>query len=94
MKTTTALLALLLAGCATAGPPPEPKIVTREVKVEVARPCPATLPAAPTYTDTKAALAAAGGPEDRYRLMAGNWFKRDARLALIEAVVATCMKAP
>lgn len=79
---------LFLAACATT---PDPRVVTQDVKVEVPVSCvPESLPPRPIFTDTAAALKAAAGVEDRYLLMAGNWFTRDARLTLLEGVVAAC----
>jgi hypothetical protein len=96
MRLTAAIvLTLALAACATAAPPPEPRIITKEVKVEVPVSCvPKDTPPAPTFSDTAAALKAAPGAEDRYLLLSGNWFPRDVRLALLESIVASCRKPP
>jgi len=85
-----ALLALLgLSACATTYP--EPRIVTHVVEVPVARSCvPAGLAAAPTYPDEDAAVRAASGPADRYRLLAAGRILRKQRLAELEPVVAAC----
>lgn len=51
--------ALILTACATPAPPPEPRIVTKEVQVVVQVKCKPNLPPRPDYPDTDAALAAA-----------------------------------
>lgn len=84
------LLALLLAGCASK--PPIERVVIQRVEIPVSTPCPKTLAPPPVYTDTKEALAKAGGAEYRYQLLAGNWFIRDARLNLLEGVIAECRR--
>jgi len=81
-------IAFMLAGCATTAP--EPKIVTKEVLVPVARSCvPSSLPGPLSYADTRSALRAAQ-PEERYHLMVSEWARRDTRLALVEGVLAAC----
>lgn len=49
---------LHLVACA-GGPPPEPKIVTQEVKVSVPVKCTPKIAPAPAYPDTDEAIAAA-----------------------------------
>ena len=64
-------------------PPPPP--------VPVAKNCvPRTLPPAPRYPDTDAALRAAAGAADRYQLLAAGRILREKRLEQLEAVVAGC----
>jgi hypothetical protein len=80
------VVALALSACATA---PEPKIVTKEVKVPVPVSCvPKELPAAPTYAD--GALRPTTPPDERYRLTAQANAERRARLALTEPILALC----
>jgi len=82
----------VLVACA-GGPPPEPRIETKFVDRPVPVSCvPNDMPAKPTYSDTASALKAAPGLEDRYQLLAGNWFVRDARLSLLEGVVSNCAR--
>lgn len=91
MRALLLIAIVALAGCAST--PPEPKIVTRDVMMPVAQPCPAEpVPAPPAYPDTAEALRAAPGPDNRYRLLAAGWLVRDARLRMLEAVVAACRK--
>jgi hypothetical protein len=51
---------------------------------------PKTLPRAPKYPDTDAALRDAGGAADRYQLMAAGRLLRERRLAELEKVVDGC----
>ncbi len=82
--------ALALAGCATTTPP-EPVIITKEVLVPVAMDCvPKTLGPPPKYADSKEALLAAPGPEDRYQLLAAGREQRIARLGEVEPVITNC----
>jgi len=84
--------AILLAGCAST--PPEPVIVTKEVKVPVAVACvPTKTPEPPAYVDTDAALKSAAGPEDRFQLLAAGRIQRNQRLAVLEPVLRSC-RAP
>lgn len=70
-----------------AAPPPPPTIV----KVPVKEACvPKTLPKAPKYPDSDAALRDAGGAADRYQMMAAGRILRDRRLAELEKVVEGC----
>ena len=81
---------LMLGGCATTAPP-EPVIVVKEVLVPVAIDCvPKTLGPPPKYADTKEALRAAAGPEDRYQLVAAGREQRIARLGEVEPVITAC----
>jgi hypothetical protein len=98
-------LGLALAGCATVKPPPRvaaqaaapapiaapppPREVV--VKVPVKETCiPKTLPAAPRYPDTDAALREAGGAADRYQLLAAGRILRAKRLAVLERIIEGC----
>lgn len=84
MRALAILATLALAGCATApanGPPPAAVPVSCVAK---------DFPAAPVYTDTREALKAAPNGAVRYRLLAGNWWLRDARLAVLEQQVDAC----
>jgi hypothetical protein len=51
---------------------------------------PKTLPRAPRYPDTDAALRDAGGAADRYQLMAAGRLLRGRRLAELERIVDGC----
>lgn len=78
----------LLAGCADQ----TPKIVTQTVNIPVAVSCiPTSMPPAPDYPDTDAALTAAGvdGPR-RYQLVVAGRALRTARLAVVESVLSNC----
>lgn len=81
---------LMLSGCA-GGPTPEPRVETQQVLTPVTKSCvPATMPAAPEYVDTDAALRAAVGPEDRYQLLAAGRTQRIGRLGVVEPVLSAC----
>lgn len=84
-----------LGGCArTPHPVPEPRVVTVEKMVAVASPCvPATLEPTPEYPDTDAALKAASGPAQRYKLIGAGRPLRVGRLNELEGVVAGCPRA-
>jgi hypothetical protein len=70
-------------------PPPPPVII--KVPVPVKEACvPKSLPRAPKYPDTDAALRDAGGAADRYQLMAAGRLLRDRRLAELERIVDGC----
>jgi hypothetical protein len=67
---------------------PPPQVVTVTAP---ARSCvPKTLPRAPKYPDTDAALRDAGGAADRYQLMAAGRILRERRLAELEKTVDGC----
>jgi hypothetical protein len=51
---------------------------------------PKSLPPAPRYPDTDAALRSAPGAADRYQLLAAGRILREQRLDQLEAVVAGC----
>ncbi|RAK58724.1 hypothetical protein DJ021_02360 [Phenylobacterium hankyongense] len=64
-------------------------MVIRRVPVRVS--CvPKTLPTAPVYPDTDAALRASAGAADRYQLMAAGRILRQRRLAELERIVDGC----
>lgn len=87
---TFALLAMVLAGCATKAPP-EPIIKVVEVKVPIAIDCvPKGTPEPGAYVDTDAALKAAAGPEDRFQLIAAGRIQRNQRLAIVEPILRGC----
>lgn len=86
--------ALLVSGCATTDrPPPEPRIVTQEVRVPVPVPCAAlqSLGSEPAYPDTDAALRAAADVLERVRLLLMGRNARDARLAEYSAAKSSCL---
>jgi hypothetical protein len=90
MKWTPALL-ILLAACGADTPPPEPRVVTVEVKVPVKQPCvPVELEDAPVFPDTDEALRKASDAAERYQLMGAGRPLRIARLNELEAVVKGC----
>lgn len=85
------------APVATLAPPPAaapvtpapPQVVVKTVPVKEA--CvPKTLPKAPKYPDSDAALRDAGGAADRYQLMAAGRILRERRLNELEKVVDGC----
>ena len=85
--------AAILVSC-TAVTAPEPQIITQTVDVPVAASCVIdTVPAAPDYPDTNAALTAAGvdGPR-RYQLVTAGRAPRIARLVLLESILSDCRK--
>lgn len=88
------LAAFPLAACGGQQTPPQPIIVPQEVVVAgVPVSCvPLTVAEAPAYPDTTEALRAAAGPAERYQLIAGGRKLRDARLNVLEPVVASCRK--
>lgn len=87
-----AWVTITLAACATK--PPEPVIKVVEVRTAVPVACvPKDLPPAPSYTDTREALAAAEDFAGRYQLLAANWALHAAREALTEAALDACRTA-
>ncbi len=93
MKVFGALMLLPLAACATAPTRrPEPIVVTKEVVVPgPPAPCvPKEVGEAPVYPDTDEALKAAADPAERYQLLAAGRPLREARLRVLEPVVASC----
>jgi hypothetical protein len=101
-----AAMAMALCACASVrpslAPAPTPQLVVAPppapVPPPVVRPLlpvekacvPKTLPRAPKYPDTDAALRDAGGAADRYQLMAAGRLLRERRLADLEKVVEGC----
>jgi hypothetical protein len=77
-------------------PPPEAPAPAPETIVKIIPPppktscVPRTLPHAPKYPDTDAALRDAGGAADRYQLMAAGRLLRIRRLAELEKAVDAC----
>lgn len=87
---TCALLAVVMAACATQAPP-EPIVRTVEVKVPVPVACvPDGLGEPTAFVDTDAALKSAAGPEDRFQLLAAGRVQRNQRLAQVEPVIKGC----
>jgi hypothetical protein len=87
------LAAFPLAACGGQQTPPQPIIVPQEVLIPTTVSCvPLTVAEAPAYPDTTEALRAAAGPAERYQLIAGGRKLRDARLNVLEPVVASCRK--
>ncbi len=71
--------------------PAQPAPVIVKVPVPVKEACvPKTLPRAPKYPDTDAALRDAGGAADRYQMMAAGRLLRIQRLADLEKIVDSC----
>lgn len=85
---------LLLSGCAhVPAPPPEPRVVVKEVKVAVAVRCAALEelgPMEPSYSDTDGALAGAANIFERVKLLLQGRVQRDARLARYVAAKGSC----
>lgn len=80
--------ALALTACATTRPP-EPRIVTQEVRIPVPTPCNASV-ARPDFPDTHAALAAAPDIDRAVRLLGAGRAIRDAYIAALEGALAAC----
>lgn len=76
-----------LAACATA---PEPRIVTKEVRVPVPVACASKPGPDPAFSDTNEALRAAGDLFEQVRLLLAGRAQRDARLTELKASVAGC----
>lgn len=88
---TAFLLVLLgaLVGCATP-PPPEPRVVTKEVQVPVVKACvPTDTPAPPAHYADEGLQAVADPVERLQRIGAANQ-QRKQRLAITEPVLAAC----
>lgn len=96
-------LAVVLSGCASTAPAPEPMIVTQSVDKPVAVSCvPGNLGAAPgtvdlktglkvpDYADTRAALLAAPDAAGRYKLLVIGRKQRMDRLSQVEPVIDGC----
>lgn len=87
-------LVLTLAACAGSmdRPPPEPTIVTKEVLVEVSKPC-ATVEALgpePAYPDTDEALATAPNLFEKVKLLVTGRILRITRLRAFNSAVRAC----
>jgi hypothetical protein len=70
--------------------PPPPAINPPPPPAKLRACVPKTLPRAPKYPDTDAALLDAGGAADRYQLMAAGRVLRSLRLAELERIVEGC----
>lgn len=81
------VLCSALAACAHA---PEPRIVTREVKVPVAVPCAVDPGPDPAFSDTPEALRAALDIYELVRLLLAGRLQRDARIVELKAASAGC----
>jgi hypothetical protein len=81
------LFALTLTACAT---PREPEVRTVEIKVPVAVPCAAPLPAKPDLADTPAALQGAANLAERVRLLLIGREQRDGYIVELEASTKGC----
>jgi hypothetical protein len=85
---------LAVAPAPTPAPRPTPAPTAAPTVVTVTAPAkscvPKTLPRAPKYPDTDAALRDAGGAADRYQLMAAGRILRERRLAELEKTVDGC----
>lgn len=96
MKRLTIAAALLLGACkSTPDVPPEPVVVTQEVKVPVAVPCKALeqLGPEPKFQDNDAALKAAPDIFTRVQLLLIGRLQRTQRLAEYEVVKQACLQA-
>ena len=82
-------LAVLLASCA-GGPPPEPKIVVKEVRIPVPVPCAADPGPVTVYPDSPEALKAAPDLFARVQLLLAGRALRDADLAAGRAALRAC----
>ena len=82
-------LAVLLASCA-GGPPPESRIVVKEVRIAVPVPCAADPGPAPTYPDSPEALRAAPDLFARVQLLLAGRALREADLAAARAALKAC----
>jgi hypothetical protein len=80
-------VSLTCAACATV---PEPRILTREVKVMVPVPCAVAPPAKPTYADTPEAVRGAPNLAERLKLFLAGREQRDGYIIGLEASVAGC----
>ena len=85
-----AILAVSLMGCATR---PEPKVIYRDVKVEVPVTCvPADTMPPPEGLETKESLKSEPDEAIRLTRMAADWAIRVARMEVTEPVVAGCRR--
>lgn len=83
------MISLGLISCATV-PPPEPTIVTKEVRILVPTPCKVDLPPSPTYPATPEALQAARDIFERTRLTVAELILRRSREAELLAALNAC----
>ena len=74
---------LLIAGCAS----PEPRIITKEVRVEVPVSCNPKVPPSPQYDDSPAAIQAAQDIYDAVKLLLAGREQRIAREQVLSAAV-------
>lgn len=83
---------LCVAGCA--GRTPEPVVQTVQVSVPTPVSCvPKDMPSAPAKPPTAAMLKRAQDAAERYQMLAESWTLNAPRLALDEAVIASCQSA-
>ncbi len=82
------VLALFLtcAACAT----PEPRIITKEVRIPVPVACAVPAGPDPAYVDTPEALRAAADLFQQVKLLLAGRAQRDARLAEMKAAAKGC----
>jgi len=94
MRRAVLAVLLILTGCGT---PPEPKIVTQTVKVEVPVPCKPDLgqrPALMTKDQINAALVAAPNFDERVRLLTDQLLLYMGWMPQVEAAVKGCSQVP
>lgn len=90
------ILFIALAGCATPAPP-EPIVITKEVKVAVAVPCKPTLPARPnlmTKEQIKAVIAVAQSLDDKVKIVTEQLLLYVGWVPVVEAALDGCGKVP
>lgn len=90
----TLVLCLCLAACGT---PPEPVVVTKEVKVAVPTPCKPTIgqrPALLTKDQIKAALAAAPLFDDKMKIVTEQLLLYIGWAPVVEAALKGCEGSP
>jgi len=88
MKRVAIILALALAGCATA---PEPLVVTKAVPIPVAVKCvPDPMPVAPVFVDSDAAIKAAPDVFSRAKLYVVGRLQRIGYEAELTAALRGC----
>lgn len=88
--TALMIMALALSSCGT---PPEPVVITKEVKVAVPVPCKPDLgprPALKTYDEIKAALSAAQNFDEKTKLITEQLLLYVGWVPKIEAGLAGC----
>lgn len=88
MRLVWLIAPLALAACVSPG---DPKVRTVEVQVPITRACvPADTPPAPAAYPDQGAKDPAVSPHDRYQRIAAANAARDARLAIVEPIIAGC----